>query len=85
MYACTAVLLNNNVPRQLVSSWSYFQHGERITGTLISVLMPTGQSDLSIGGLQMTSGHSGGGGKTNILHQKSEELHNACGHVDTKK
>lgn len=37
----------------------------------------------------MTSGHSGGGGqgkkKKNILHEKSEELHNACGHVDTKK
>lgn len=56
-------------------------------GTLISVFMQTGQSDLSIGGLQMTSGHSGGGGqgKKNILHQKSEELHNACCHVDTKK
>lgn len=40
--------------------WSYFQ---LITGTLISVFMQTGQSDLSIGGLQMTSGHSGGGGQ----------------------
>lgn len=62
-------------------------------GTLISVFMQTGQSDLSIGGLQMTSGHSGGGGiqvefrekkQKNILHQKSEELQDACGHVDTK-
>lgn len=60
MYVCTAVLLDTNVPRQLVSSWSYFQ---RIMGTLISVFMQTGQSDLSIGGLQMTSGHSGGGGQ----------------------